>query len=147
MKKIFFTIALILCFSNSYSQDYFLENTGPYNDDIKSPQEFLGYEIGFQHTRHDLILEYLKYLSDSSDKAQIMNYGKTHEGRKLVFLTISSTNNITTLEEIKKENIKFIKSGQLNKELPIIINLGYNVHGNEPSSSEAAMLTAYTLVD
>jgi len=146
MKKIFFTITLILCFSNSYSQDYFLENTGPYKDDIKSPQEFLGYEIGFQHTRHDLILEYLKYLSDSSDKAQIMNYGKTHEGRKLVFLTISSTNNITTLEEIKKENLKFIKSGQLNKELPIIINLGYNVHGNEPSSSEAAMLTAYTLV-
>ena len=28
----------------------------------------------------------------------------------------------------------------------MIINLGYNVHGNEPSSSEAAMLTAYTLV-
>ena len=27
-----------------------------------------------------------------------------------------------------------------------MINLGYNVHGNEPSSSEAALLTAYTLV-
>jgi hypothetical protein len=30
--------------------------------------------------------------------------------------------------------------------LPVFVNLAYNVHGNEPSSSEAAMLTAYTLV-
>ena len=30
--------------------------------------------------------------------------------------------------------------------LRAIINLAYNVHGNEPSSSEAAMLAAYTLV-
>jgi hypothetical protein len=31
-------------------------------------------------------------------------------------------------------------------EVPVFINLAYNVHGNEPSSSEAAMLTAYTFV-
>jgi len=30
--------------------------------------------------------------------------------------------------------------------VPIFVQLGYNVHGNEPSSSEAALLTAYTLV-
>ena len=29
-------------------------------------------------------------------------------------------------------------------DVPIFINLAYNVHGNEPSSSEAALLTAYT---
>ena len=146
MKKIIFTTALIFCLNYIYSQNYFLENTGPYEEQIKSPEEFLGYEIGYQHTRHDLIIEYLKYLSDSSEKAQLMNYGKSHEGRKLVFLTVSSKINIEGLEEIKKENLKFIESGLLNKDLPIIVNLGYNVHGNEPSSSEAAMLTAYTLV-
>ncbi len=30
------------------------------------------------------------------------------------------------------------------EDLPVFINLAYNVHGNEPSSSEAALLTAYT---
>ena len=32
------------------------------------------------------------------------------------------------------------------ESLPVFVNLGYNVHGNEPSSSEAAMLAAYTLL-
>jgi hypothetical protein len=146
MKKIIYLITLIFCFNNSYSQNYFLENTSPYDEEIKTPEEFLGYEIGFQHTRHDLIIEYLSYLSDSSEKAHLVNYGKSHEGRKLVFLIVSSSINIENLEKIKKENLEFIKSGQLSKELPIIVNLGYNVHGNEPSSSEAAMLTAFTLV-
>ena len=146
MKKIISLITLIFCFNNSYSQNYFLENTSPYDEEIKTPEEFLGYEIGFQHTRHDLIIEYLSYLSDSSEKAHLVNYGKSHEGRKLVFLIVSSSINIENLEKIKKENLEFIKSGQLSKDLPIIVNLGYNVHGNEPSSSEAAMLTAFTLV-
>ena len=35
---------------------------------------------------------------------------------------------------------------KLKPKTPIVINLGYNVHGNEPSSSEAALLTAYTLL-
>ena len=146
MKKIIYLITLIFCFNNSYSQNYFLENTSPYDEEIKTPEEFLGYEIGFQHTRHDLIIEYLSYLSDTSEKAHLVNYGKSHEGRKLVFLIVSSSINIENLEKIKKENLEFIKSGQLSKDLPIIVNLGYNVHGNEPSSSEAAMLTAFTLV-
>ncbi|MEO0899496.1 MAG: M14 family zinc carboxypeptidase, partial [Bacteroidota bacterium] len=32
------------------------------------------------------------------------------------------------------------------EEVPIFVQLGYNVHGNEPSGGEAALLTAYTLV-
>ncbi len=30
--------------------------------------------------------------------------------------------------------------------MPSIVHLGYGVHGNEPSSAEAAMLTAYWLM-
>ena len=149
MKKTLYILTLFFCLSSSYSQNYFLENLGPYEDNIQSPEEFLGYEIGYQHTRHDMIIGYLNYLSTVSKKAVLMNYGKTHEGRKLVFLTISTEKNISNLEEIQKEHLKYTKGGNINlvsKDLPIIINLGYNVHGNEPSSSEAAMLTAYTLV-
>ena len=149
MKKIIFTIATIFCLNNLYSQDYFLKNSGPFDLKIQSPEDFLGYEIGFQHTRHDKIVDYFKYLSNISNKASVMNYGETHEGRKLIFLIISSEKNIENLDIIKKENFKYSElatSNELNKDLPIIVNLGYNVHGNEPSSSEAAMLTAYTLI-
>jgi len=143
-------ILLVLFFTNTVnSQDYFLENNGPYDSSISSPEEFLGYEIGFEHTRHDLIVAYLNYLSNASSRANLINYGKTHEGRSLVMLTISSESNLNNIESIRQEHLKYTVPGaqmELNKDLPIIINLGYGVHGNEPSSAEAAMLAAYTLV-
>ena len=38
------------------------------------------------HPRHDLIVSYMEYLSEVSDKAQILHYGETYEKRKLVIL-------------------------------------------------------------
>ena len=149
MKNLKLLLVFMLLSNIITSQNYFLENYEPYNNSILSPEEFLGYEIGFQHTRHDQIVSYLTYLSSVSDKADLINYGKTHEGRNLVILTISSKNNLNRLGEIQKEHLKNTIPGVTvtsNEDLPIIINLGYGVHGNEPSSSEAALLTAYTLV-
>jgi hypothetical protein len=149
MRLILSLITLLLCLNNLIAQDYFLENNGPYNENIQSPEEFLGYEIGFEHTRHDLIVSYLNYLSNSSKKAEIIKYGESHEGRDLIMLTVSSTNNLSNLDKIKQEHLKYTvpKSNlEVNKNLPVIINLGYGVHGNEPSSAEAAILAAYTLV-
>ena len=149
MKKLICYFVLAISFNYSFSQDYFLENFGPYNENIESPEEFLGYEIGDQHTRHDLILAYFKYLSSVSERASLINYGKTHEGRSLVLLSISSSENLKNLEEIKTEHLKSTIPGSvktINENLPIIINLGYGIHGNEPSGSEAALLTAYTLI-
>ena len=149
MRLILSLSTLLLCLNNLIAQDYFLKNNGPYNENIQSPEEFLGYEIGFEHTRHDLIIAYLNYLSNASKKAEIIKYGESHEGRDLIMLTVSSTNNLSNLDKIKQEHLKYTvpKSNlEVNKNLPVIINLGYGVHGNEPSSAEAAILAAYTLV-
>ncbi|MDC1108984.1 M14 family metallopeptidase [Flavobacteriaceae bacterium] len=149
MKNLKLLLVFMLISNIITSQNYFLENYKPFNNSILSPEEFLGYEIGFQHTRHDQIVSYLTYLSTASNKADLVNYGKTHEGRNLVILTITSESNLNNLDDIQKEHLQYTVPGtsvDLNKDLPIIINLGYGVHGNEPSSSEAALLTAYTLV-
>ena len=142
-------IAFIFSLNTATAQDYFLENNGPYDNNIQSPEEYLGYEIGFEHTRHDLIVAYLKYLSNVSEKAQLIKYGESHEGRDLIMLTVSSTENLNNLEKIKNEHLKHTVPGtktKIDNSLPIIVNLGYGVHGNEPSSAEAAILAAYTLV-
>ena len=149
MKKLIYYFIIAISFNYSFSQDYFLEKFGPYAENIQTPEEFLGYEIGYQHTRHDLILAYFKYLSSLSEKADLINYGKTHEGRSLVLLSISSSENLKNLEEIKKEHLTYTDPGavsSVNEKLPVIINMGYSIHGNEPSTSEAALLTAYALV-
>ena len=144
-------LTLIGCFISliSFSQDYFLKDKGPFDPTVPSPEEFLDYGIGEQHTRHDQIVAYFYKLAEVSNKASKEVYGKTHEGRKLVILTISSATNLSDLDAIKAKHLEFIdpnKNPSNYDELPVFIQLGYNVHGNEPSSSEAALLTAYTLV-
>ncbi len=139
----------MLFLSTSLSaQDYFFKKFHPFNPNIPSPEQYLGYGIGERHTRHDLIVSYLTKLAEVSDRASIYEYGKTHEGRKLVILTISSPGNLANLNELKQQHLKFTDPAQSPTnydEVPIFINLGYNVHGNEPSGGEAALLTAYTL--
>ncbi|MFD2563411.1 M14 family zinc carboxypeptidase [Aquimarina rubra] len=130
-------------------QDYFLKDKTPFDDKIPSPEEFLGYPIGEQHTRHDQIVAYFAKLAELSERASIESYGKTHENRKLIILTVSTPENVKGLSRLKEQHLKYtnpsITPSNYN-ELPIFVQLGYNVHGNEPSSSEAAMLTAYALV-
>ncbi|WP_297692933.1 M14 family zinc carboxypeptidase [uncultured Eudoraea sp.] len=144
-----FLICFLLFSTLLFSQDYFFKKFHPFNSNIPSPEEFLGYEIGERHTRHDLIVAYLNKLAELSDRASIYEYGQTHEGRKLVILTITTPDNLANLESIKERHLAFTdpgKSTSSDDSLPVFINLGYNVHGNEPSSSEAALLSAYTFV-
>lgn len=140
-------ILFLLLTSTVFAQDYFTERYQPFQATIPSPESFLEYEIGSQHTRHDQIVSYLETLAASSENARITYYGKTHEGRKLPLLIIGSQENLVQLEDIKKQHLAYAK-GSLEKQpdIPVVINLAYNVHGNEPSSSEAALLAAYTLV-
>ena len=143
-------LLIVLCYSSTLSaQDYFLKKFHPFNSKIPSPEEFLGYAIGERHTRHDLIVSYLTKLAEVSDRASIYEYGKTHEGRKLIMLTVSAPENIKNIDILKEQHLAFTKPSVTPtnyNDIPIFINLGYNVHGNEPSSSEAALLTAYTMV-
>ncbi len=139
---VFFSIA-------TQAQDYFLKKFQPYKTDIPSPEAYLGYGIGDHHTRHDRIVSYLEKLAELSDRASIASYGSTHEGRKLVILTITTPQNLSNLDNLKQQHLAFTDPSQTPTnydEVPVFINLGYNVHGNEPSSSEAAMLAAYTFV-
>jgi len=145
---------LLLAFAKALSpqlhaQEYFTGKYAPFDTTIPSPAQFLGYKIGEQHTRHDQIVSYFEKLAEISPRATILEYGKTHENRKLVMLTISNKNNQANLTTLKKQHLAFVDAKQQASnynDVPVFIQLGYNVHGNEPSSSEAALLTAYTLV-
>ncbi len=94
------------------------------------------------------IVSYLQRLADLSDKATLIEYGKTHELRPLVILIISASQNLEDIDNLQKNHLEALTGAASTNsgERPVFVNLGYNVHGNEPSSSEAALLSAYTLV-
>ncbi len=152
MKK-FVRLSLILIsviiINPAEGQDYFLDGKGPFNPDIPTPEKFLGYPIGAHHTRYDILVSYMKELARISDRASIEIYGNTYEYRPLIMLTVTGPANLANIENLKARHLEVCNPATTVtdfSDLPVFINLGYNVHGNEPSSSEAAMLTAYTLV-
>lgn len=113
----------------------------------QSPSDFLGYKIGEQFTRHADVLNYFRHLADSSPMVNFQAYGKTNERRTLSYAVISTEENIKNLENIRINHLKnagFIK-GESTSKISVVW-LSYNVHGNEASSTEAAMNTAYKLI-
>jgi hypothetical protein len=131
------------------AQDYYFKHYQPFDNSIPSPEEFLGYPVGAYHTRHDQVVAYMYRLAELSDKASIAEYGQTHENRKLIILNIGTPERIANLESYRQKHLEVVDANtniSSFDQLPIFINLAYGVHGNEPSSTEAAMLTAYTLI-
>lgn len=114
---------------------------------LKSPAEFLGYEIGTHFSRHADVVAYFEHVAENSSLVQYSDYGITNERRRLTYAIISSEENLKNIEKIRTDNLKNagIISGNANPEKAIVW-LSYNVHGNEASSSEAAMNTIYKLL-
>lgn len=112
---------------------------------LKSPSEFLGYELGTQFTRHHQVVDYYTYLAAMEpDRMNLLEYGKTNERRPLLLATISTKANMADIENIRQEHLKSTKgTGAPDKG---IVWLSYNVHGNESVSTEASMQTIYDLL-
>ena len=79
---------------------------------------------------------------------KLEQYGTTNERRPLYVTYVSSEENIDNLERIRENNLKNtgILEGTSTTTDIAIVWLSYNVHGNEASSTEAAMLTLYKLL-
>lgn len=114
---------------------------------LTPPSEFLGYEIGSEFSRHADVVRYFEHVAANSNMVTYHNYGKTNERRPLTYAIVSSPQNLANLENIRKDNLKSIglEQGTANPQKAIVW-LSYNVHGNEASSTEAAMTTLYKLI-
>jgi hypothetical protein len=153
MKTLNHTIRLLLLFailiteSAAAQNKYFFPKATALDAKIPTPEQFLGYPIGTYFTRHDQVLAYLRELQRVSDRVHVQILGKTYEQREQVVATITSAANYNNLEQIRQEHLKQVDPARpvLSNTAPVINHLGYGVHGNETSSTETALLTAYYL--
>lgn len=119
-----------------------------YDTQITSPHEYLGYELGDQYTFHHQVMDYFKLLDEESDKLSLHKYGTTYEGRDLYYAVISSEENHSNIDAVQQAALQLGNAPEETEvgEQPVVVWMSYNVHGNEASSSEAAMQTAYRLI-
>jgi hypothetical protein len=150
MKKTLLWLLFIPLLSHaSFAQEDYYFPGESFDPAIPSPSQFLGYKIGDWHTRYDLIVKYFEKLDEITDLAKLQTIGYTHERRPKIILTISSASNMGKLEQIRQNQLQLADPSKPKPDvnsMPSIVHLGYGVHGNEPSSAEAAMLTAYWLL-
>ncbi|QHJ09898.1 hypothetical protein FX988_00106 [Paraglaciecola mesophila] len=126
-----------------------------YKATIPDMQSVLGYSVGQRITSHPDMLRYFEALQKSAPRnIQIFEYGQTWEGRKLIYAAIGSEQNIANLTQFSQDMQALSdprvtdkrKAKGLIDSLPSSVWLEYSVHGNEISSTDAAMMTAYHLL-
>ena len=149
---IFFLSLTILSAQNDpYQRFQFPENLAEAG--VLTPRQFLGYRPGERFTEYATAVSYFDYLAAQSPRIKVERYGSTYEGRPLVLLTVSSAGNMSRIEEIRRNQQQLVDAfrgagPQVQRILetqPVINSFSYNIHGNEASSTEAALQVAYEL--
>lgn len=115
----------------------------------------LGYPVGSKISSPEAIYEAFQTLKQHyPEQVEIVHYGETWEGRPLYYAVISSAENTANLDDYRAgmnalanpQTLKESDANELIAQLPSSIWLSYGVHGNEISSPEAGLLTAWHLL-
>lgn len=126
-----------------------------YDSAVPTLRQVVGHEPGERITMHHEMERYVNALQQAAPtRVKLVKYGETWEGRALYYLVIGSPQNIARLDEIKAglnrladpRTISTADANALIQSLPSVVWLAHSVHGNEISSTDAALLTAYHLL-
>ena len=150
--SIFLIYGLLIISCHSFSQSVPPPGSASSSGSVPSPGSFLGYPLGSRYTPHFKIVNYFKEVAQRApSRVRLEQYGETSEGRPLLLAYIASPENMERLEAIRVNNLRLAGMArdkiEPDQDAPAIVWLSYNVHGNEPASSEAAMKTLYELVN
>lgn len=118
---------------------------------VPTPTEFLGYAPGEKFTPWYKVVQYFEVVAQAKpDQIKLQEYGKSYEGKPLIMAVVSSPENMNRIESIRTNNLRvtgMLDGAPTNANEPVIVWLSYNVHGNEASSTEVAMVMLYDFVN
>jgi len=126
-----------------------------YDPAVPTFQDVLGYKPGERITWHADSIRYFEALAKAApNRISVTPYANSWEGRDLIYVVVTSKENMARIDDIKSGMQRLAKPGQTTeaqaqeiiKNQPAVTWLSYGIHGNEISSTEAAMLTAYHLL-
>jgi len=127
---------------------------GTWRKDVRTPDDVLGFPLGSRPATHGEVVHYFQYLADSFPNVQLHEYARSYEGRALVYLVVTSQANADRLEDIRGAIRRLADPRQLRRgsvdrlinDTPAVAWCAYAIHGDELSSSDAAVELAYQLV-
>ena len=126
-----------------------------YNPGVPTLQQVVGYDVGEKMSSPEDIQAYLKALVAAvPDRARLIEYARSWEGRPLHLLVIGSPERIARLDQVKADlrrladprGLSQADADRLINDLPVVTWLIHSVHGNEVTSSDAALAEAYHIL-
>lgn len=146
-------VASCALLASSLTAQHPFATSNAYDPAVPTPRAVLGYELGERFTPHHLLMRYIERVAMASRRLRVDTLARTFEGREVVVVVASSEANMGRIAEIKAAAGRLADPrGQSAAEIdalvqrtPAIVWLGYTVHGNEASGTEAAIAGIYQL--
>jgi hypothetical protein len=155
MRLLFSVAAALLAATANAQHDFEYWPNADYDPSIPTVESVLGHAPGERVTWHNDVLRYFRALESSQpDRVSVHHYASSWEGRELVYVVITSPENMRRIDDIKRDmqslrnalDTSRSDADRIIQSGPAVTWLSYSVHGDEISSTDAAMLTAYHLL-
>lgn len=126
-----------------------------YDPRIPTLEAVVGHDFREEITSPEEIIRYLEALHEAApDRTRLVRYAESWEGRPLVLLVIGSPERIAGLEAVREDlrrlndprGLSDAEAEELLGRAPVVTMVMHGIHGNESTSSGAAMAEAYHLL-
>ena len=149
----------LLMLSAAVSADTAVESVGwpdvSFDQAVPTLESVLGYAPGERITSIDQAHTYLRALASAlPERTRMVEYARSWEGRPLVYFLVGTEETMARVDDIKAGMQALADPAELSDErveslideLPAVVWLAYGVHGNEISSTDAGLQTAYHML-
>ncbi|TAH39508.1 MAG: hypothetical protein EYC70_01615 [Planctomycetota bacterium] len=125
-----------------------------YDPTVATPDAMLGQMHGTRLSHHAEILACFRRWAETSPRIRVQAYARSFEGRELIRAVISAPENLERLAQLQADWARLADPDELSdadaqflvRHTPASAWLGYSIHGDELSGSDAALALAYHLV-
>ena len=131
-------------------------SAGGDSEAVPTPESVLGFKVGddFKLASYDQAMAYFKALAAASDRVQLVQVGRTSEGRDWYIALISSAENLAKAEHYRQISLKLARAEGLDDaaaralaaEGKAIVAIDGGVHSTETATGQHTIQLAYDIV-
>jgi hypothetical protein len=123
---------------------------------LPSPEDFFGFRVGADYhlINYKQAVQYWKKLDEVSERIKLFEFGKSSDGRTMVFAAVSSEENIARLDEYKdiSKRLSLVKglseeeAKRLSSEGKAIVWIDGGLHATEVAPAQHIIQLTYDLL-